>query len=110
MTDQELFDKVKAHLLKQNARSTDAYSGGTTCAYRGAEGRKCAIGCLIPDEDYSMILEGKGPYVPAVRIAAGLSLDQGALAADLQGVHDGWEPSMWPECLVNVAKNHGLEA
>ncbi len=28
------------------------------CAYRGNKGRKCAIGCLIPDEEYNESMEG----------------------------------------------------
>ena len=29
------------------------------CLYRAANGRKCAAGCLIPDDKYSRSLEGQ---------------------------------------------------
>ena len=33
---------------------------GTTCFYRDAEGKKCAIGLHIPEELYRMGMEGSG--------------------------------------------------
>lgn len=67
MTDQEAFDKVVAHLLEQKVYSVDsaAISNLTGCympAYRGDNATKCAIGCLIPDDQYSPEMEGKRVY------------------------------------------------
>ena len=65
MTNQEIFDKVSAHLLAQNAKSLafiDSYQG-QACAYRGAEGRMCAAGCLIPDNRYYSGMEGKTVFM-----------------------------------------------
>lgn len=56
MTAQEVFDAVATHLLTQNARSVTEDSPGT-CLYRGPEGRKCAIGALIPDSLYRPEIE-----------------------------------------------------
>lgn len=55
-TAQEIFDTVVKHLRQQGklALSLDGY----TCAYRGADGTKCAVGVLIPDELYSSKMEG----------------------------------------------------
>jgi hypothetical protein len=115
MTRQEVFDTVAAHLLKQNARSlidpTDLDDPG--CAYRGAAGLKCAVGCLIPDEVYKPSMEGIGML--------GL-LEAGAkwapklaylhphrfLLADLQRVHDGDAPAEWPTQLARVAREYSL--
>lgn len=48
MTDQEAYDTALAHLREQGARCySDTRGGG--CLYRGPDGRKCAIGALIPD-------------------------------------------------------------
>ena len=47
-TNQSVYDKVCAHLAAQKTRSMNANG----CAYRGALGRSCAVGCLIPDEIY----------------------------------------------------------
>ena|ERR1044071_8298334 len=57
MTDQEIFEHVRAHLLKQNAQSL---SVDGSCAYRGEENRSCAVGCLITDKAYSPEIEGRG--------------------------------------------------
>lgn len=52
MKDQEAFDIVVNHLKTQKQRSFFPYSGNT-CAYRGPNGLKCAVGALIPDYLYS---------------------------------------------------------
>ncbi len=59
MTKQEIFDKVKAHLLAQGKR---AVNGDGNCMYRGMDGTKCAVGCLIPDELYTPLLENHSAY------------------------------------------------
>lgn len=56
MTRQQIFTKVKNHLLSQNAKAMGKYA---TCMYRTAEGLKCAIGCLIPDDVYTRNIEHK---------------------------------------------------
>lgn len=48
MTEQEIYDTVCAHLAKQGMRSIEH----GRCQYRDRAGRKCAIGCLIPDDLY----------------------------------------------------------
>lgn len=65
MTPQEVFDTVCAHLAQQGRRSVDHKDDGDgyyfarpRCAYRGLGGLKCAIGCLIPDEEYDPRMEG----------------------------------------------------
>jgi len=60
-TIQEVFDRVVAHLIKQGKQSLTeenrySYSGG--CSYRGVNGTSCAVGCLIPDDEYKVVLEG----------------------------------------------------
>jgi hypothetical protein len=55
-TPQELFDFVAAHLRQQKSKSMNNESA---CAYRGDNGRKCAVGCVIKDEEYSPWMEGK---------------------------------------------------
>jgi hypothetical protein len=48
-TEQEAFDKVSAHLAAMTGRSMSPDK--SRCAYRGHDGRKCAIGILIDDDD-----------------------------------------------------------
>lgn len=49
MNRQQIFDTVVSKLLIQGQNSVDE----VVCRYRGPEGRKCAIGHLIPDELYN---------------------------------------------------------
>jgi len=60
MNRQEIFDKVKKHLLTQGKRAVNAMG---KCKYRifdenGEVIAKCAIGALIPDEIYVPSMEG----------------------------------------------------
>lgn len=57
---QEVFDTVVRHLGKQGERAVayDAYDEGSRCVYRASDGKKCAVGCLIPDEMYKPEMEG----------------------------------------------------
>ncbi len=57
-TEQEAFDKSISGLRDQNRKSYTDHSG-RTCAYRGPNGCKCAIGHLIPDNIYSTKMEHK---------------------------------------------------
>ncbi len=106
MTRKEVFEKVKNHLLAQMEVSltdgSEAGGGAPMCAYRGRNGLKCAIGCLIPDEKYSQKLEGIS--ISRVSSATLLSALDGEVPTDrdtitmlyfLQGIHDGDHPRDW---------------
>jgi len=54
MSPQEIFDTVAAHLFTQGRQ---AVSRDGTCQYRTEDGLKCAVGCLIRDEDYNPEIE-----------------------------------------------------
>lgn len=51
----KISETIRDHLIQQNKPSED--SG--MCAYRSNKGLKCAVGCLITDENYSSVLEHK---------------------------------------------------
>lgn len=78
---QRLFDKMVHHVLKQNKPSLRPLpervdqSSSDQCAYRGAGGTMCAVGCLISDEHYDIMLEGKSALHSAVISAVVLSQD-----------------------------------
>ncbi len=108
MTPQEVYDKVKTHLLTQGKRAVvedhpNVYPEGV---YRTAAGLKCAIGCLIPDELYNPDLEGASACSPGVwgliSQAHDLAESLRPLIHALQGVHDNpllnpakdWEPAL----------------
>jgi len=104
LTKQEMFDKVAVHLLTQGKRSTQ----GTSCAYRGDGGLKCAIGCLIPDERYSRDLEGEAASTWPVREAAGFDISLSEFATALQQMHDDCAPDEWLGQLAAEAEYYHL--
>lgn len=60
ITAQEIFDRTVRHLIQQDGPSVAQPEGyrGVLCAYRGDNGRACAVGYWIPDEKYTLALEG----------------------------------------------------
>jgi hypothetical protein len=112
-TTQDLFDHIVRHLFKQHAKSlyTDV-NGSSRCKYRGEEGRKCAVGCVIDDSIYDPSMEHKDIYALMVEIRKSIgrelfSSDFGVLT-NLQGVHDGAMVHEWPRQCMKVAETHGL--
>ena len=53
---QAIFDRVITHL---KAQGHPAQEEDGSCAYRAEDGSACAVGCLIPDEDYNICFESK---------------------------------------------------
>lgn len=106
-TAQEIFDTVKAHLLKQGKPA----KLGATCQYKTAEGLRCAVGCLLPEEFNTQYCEGLSVsnilnpvsncgsarlFIQALE-ANGVDLRQhDYLLGRLQRVHDRTEPKDWP--------------
>jgi hypothetical protein len=52
-----ILSKVYIHLVSQTTRCVDLDGN---CLYRGDQGTKCAIGCLIPDDVYKPEMENLG--------------------------------------------------
>ena len=104
MNRREVFDKVKKHLLTQMKK---CYSSDVLfCRYRHGD-LKCAIGALIPDAIYSPNMEGKNVgrlLHSSVEVRKALDVDPANLGdvqflADLQSVHDLYEPHQWATML-----------
>lgn len=105
MTNQEVFDKVVAHLRKQNAKSAD----NERCLYRAPDGKMCAVGCLIPDEMYDPEMEGATASDEIVgQVLDELKIDW-KLALDLQYIHDDYDVEEWEERLEFIAMQYKLE-
>lgn len=114
MTNQEIFDKVLAHLRQQG----EAAKSGGNCAYRSSNGNMCAIGCLMPDEVYRPEYEGAEVTILPhdVLLACGIDPydgEQMRLCDFLQDAHDHelyyyglseWERRMWI-----IADDFGLQ-
>lgn len=102
-TEQEIYDIVAAHMLKQKSRSVDS---GDKCAYRGDDGRKCAAGCLIPDEVYDSKYEDiLWQYLV---IDYDFPHNHAELIAKLQQIHDCDNPLYWRSSLISLAKTYSL--
>lgn len=112
MTAQEVFDTVALHLLTQNAKSMlPPDEDFETCAYRSPDGRKCAVGCLIPDDKYDDRVE----RLNIEEVADLLGGDTGELLLDhedlldaLRQVHDDYDPERWRDELRVVATEQSL--
>lgn len=123
MTLQAIYDRVKSHLLTQNAKSqlvpANVDDENTICAYRGEGDRRCAIGCLITDECYTEALEGKTlanhKTVVNALVCSGVidpheqrSSPRATLLVELQRMHDRREVSEWSDSLRRLAIEHSL--
>ncbi len=109
MTNQETFDRVAAHLLNQGERSYV----GEACAYRGKNGLKCAVGCLIPDDRYTANIEGVPVCIMLAKeletlLGFPVSITQVNLLQKLQEIHDQDAPARWPRRLVRLAERYAL--
>lgn len=89
-------------------------SSTATCAYRGKEGKKCAIGALIKDEFYNPEFEGHAfgnhTTVQAVERSLGTEITVGdeSFLRRLQRLHDGVSPSQWEQHLKEFATKNNL--
>lgn len=108
MNAQEIFDTVAKHLLTQNAVSASGErhspSNAFECLYRGDNGLRCAVGCLIPDDVYDPVMEGS----PAVELICNFPRlfhlrEHSHMLSDLQDMHDEEDPRYWPKSLARLA-------
>lgn len=98
-TEQEVFDQVVIHLFTQKTKSVDG--NNETCVYRTPDGKKCAAGCLISDEEYDSDIEGEAwtklvekGFAPNAHVK---------LISALQRVHDHFTPHEWYQALHIIA-------
>lgn len=109
-SDREAFDFVYDHLMEQNKVSFD-YNDEMCCYRVENEGviLACAVGCLIPDDNYSIMLERKTAESEIVSsviqeshpdwIMSPLSI---VMLRVLQTIHDSIDPRNWKSCLDEV--------
>jgi hypothetical protein len=112
MTEQEIFTTVATHLLTQRAKSLR----DNGCAYRGENGTKCAIGCLIPDDIYTLKIEGASIHgllqgthkkiLPAN--FRSLFVNHENFLTQLQRLHDTEFVECWEKELKIIAQNRNL--
>jgi len=126
----EVFNKVEAHLLAQGVRSIRKSLIQDMCAYRGAGGLSCAVGCLIKDEAYHKGLEGtsalellrqcqtdekeedRQTLLKEALIKSGIDLKPATtyMLSDLQYLHDRKNPKDWKQELQKLrVKYYGID-
>lgn len=107
------FDRIARHLLTQNEKARADYTR-LTCRYRTDAGLKCAIGALIPDEEYNEDFEGSAlhtshPLLAHLQKDLGKPRDEDVyFLRTMQQVHDTADVAMWPAELCAKARVYGL--
>ncbi len=105
-TAQEVFDQVATHLLTQGKKSFLLRGVRKNCAFRGTYGLKCAAGCLMSDEEYSLDMEGLAwrTLVTEKKVPS----EHCELIVRLQYLHDGVTPENWKRELEVLAREFKL--
>lgn len=77
------------HYFVTNANPLGIGNDGRYCVYRSQSGNKCAIGVLIPDEEYKESFDGGSTGLGGVQSAVSTlkSLDFGFIS-ELRSAHD----------------------
>lgn len=105
MSPQEIFDQVATHLLTQNQRSIDLTTH--RCRYR-FNGLKCAVGCLITDEEYCAEMENRPANSVITKFGLHRLSDHVDLLSELQSLHDTGKIENWIFRLQRIAIDHKL--
>ncbi len=108
----ETLDRVTTHLLTQAEKSAIQFKTrtGFSCRYRIVKSEKtlsCAVGCLIPDDQYTFSLEGKRVRAVISHVAALVDHNL-SLMVELQTVHDSHPVEDWPALLANLYNTRKL--
>ena len=105
----DIIDLVETKLLEQGVRSIKVWPG--SCALRGADGMKCAIGWLVPDDVYTRRLETvEDPVLELIVIGkyekcfGEQFYEKTEILQELQYVHDHVDPSRWDEEFKRIRK------
>lgn len=116
MNTQEAFTTAARHLLTQKERAIKSNFNNllvSMCAYRGEDGKKCAVGCLIPDELYLKEMEGwpvRRLVIDFPSIASLFKDVDVSLLKKLQFLHDDpIETPHWSIQLRHFAKEFDLK-
>lgn len=106
--DQETFERVYQHLMKQGARSClETPRDVLVPAYYGRYGRRCAVGCLIPIGEYQEDFEAMRLEQVYTRCPSLHRWNLNLLYA-LRVCHDDLTPPRWKKRLATIAQDFGL--
>jgi len=117
MDAQQVFDTVVNHLRQQNAKAQkmlDSDNRVLRCMYRSPDGLKCAVGCLITDQEYDDHFEKVGDVQDLLdEWSLPISLFERLnphriLLVTLQKIHDNLDIEDWEDGLERAARDHEL--
>lgn len=110
MDHQTIFDTVVRHLGKQGGPAVDE-SG--ICSYRAPDGKKCAVGCLLPDEMYRTSMDNNNEGVSVTGLVETFEVpayfhENLELLQRLQSAHDTW--ALWSlDCVLEKLHRIAME-
>ncbi len=110
---QAIFDFVVQKIWEQGGPARS----GSSCLYRHPNGRKCALGWLIPDDEYRGTMEGSSLMCATGKISNNTGIE-GAdsewfkvpeenidLLINLQKAHDSCMSMSWEVASANIFRN-----
>lgn len=105
-TEQEVFDHVARHLLRQGHK---AFVNSVGVVYRNqSNGDACALGCLMNDQEYQPTFEALSwPMLVSAGLVPGAHWK---LMYALQVLHDEIPTDEWKTRLARLAGNYRLNA
>jgi len=105
MWAQEILNTIAQHLIKQGQKSRDH---GGSCRYRTTAGLKCAVGCLLADDEYCSSMEGRRvdhiEHMLPERLKGHIRMIRSA-----QRIHDELAVNEWPGAIRKLALNLFIE-
>lgn len=104
MNNQEAFNKMVQHLRAQKVKSL---ASDGTCLYRGPNGLKCAVGALIPDEEYRTQFEDVIASTVVQNCPSLQGIDKGLLNK-MQNAHDNVRVQFWEDEFKEIAEEFDL--
>lgn len=105
LTEQQIFNRSRNHLLKQNCQSLDPESGG--CLYRGPNGAKCGIGHLITDDEYNEKMEMRGVMsLLEAYTFKNFDFTNISILNAIQRLHDNNGPEIWPKGFEDIKRDY----
>ena len=112
MNRQEALNIAARGILEQGAYSLN--KARTSCMYRGENGTKCAVGHLIPDDDYDPLMEGKAASDYKILDVIDVLCDNFFLCSMQARIHDipsieGWDEAKFRERVNEFASAQGLK-
>jgi hypothetical protein len=113
MKRQEILDKVVSHARRQKIRAVSE-ENINYCRYRMDDGRKCFIGCLIPDNLYTEAFEEYTIFdhklEPIQKFLGADSLEDVLFLQELQSIHDDVKgnPAKWEAAFKMIAEENNL--